>query len=203
VIRLPLVSNPVTLPPLEETLAQIRAGKMAIVVDDERPDAEGDLVMAAERVTPREVNFMAINARGIVSVAIPERRMRELGIPLLPASGTAEDAEQVGASVESRIGVTTGISAADRATTIQVLASERSGPEDVVMPGHIPPLMALSGGVLMRPGRAEAAVDLVRLAGMRPAAAICSILNEEGEAARMVELHEFGKTHFTPICSIR
>lgn len=192
-----------TLPPLEETLSQIRAGKMAILVSDERPEAEGDLVMAAERVSPRDVNFMAINARGIVSVAIPERRMRELGIPLLPASDADEDAQQVGASVESRTGVTTGISAADRATTIQVLASERSGPDDVVMPGHIPPLMALSGGVLMRPGRAEAAVDLVRLAGMRPAAAICSILNEEGEAARMMELEEFSKTHFTPICSIR
>jgi 3,4-dihydroxy 2-butanone 4-phosphate synthase/GTP cyclohydrolase II len=191
-----------TPPPLEETLAQIRAGKMVILVSDERQDSEGELVMAAERVTPSEVNFMATNARGIVSVAIPERRMRELGIPLLPASGASDDAEQVGASVESRTGVSTGISAADRAKTIQVLASERSGPEDLVMPGHVPPLMALSGGVLMRAGRAEAAVDLVRLAGMRPAAALCTILNEEGEAARMAELHEFSKAHLMPIASV-
>ncbi len=153
---------------LERAFAQISAGKMVVITPEGRDDSECDLVMAAERVTPEHVNFMARYGRGIISVAITEKRMRELRIPLLPASEGRDANEQVGASVEARRGVSTGISAGDRARTIQTVASATSGPDDLVMPGHIPPLMALEGGVLMRIGRAETAVDLVRMAGMRP-----------------------------------
>lgn len=176
---------------------------MAVLVPDERADAEGDLVMAAEKVTADQVNFMARHARGIISVAIAEKRMRELGIPLLPINGSMGESEQVGASVEAREGVSTGISASDRAQTIRTVASDTSRPEDLVMPGHVPPLMALSGGVLMRTGRAEGAVDLVRLAGMRPAAAVVAVLRDDGAAAHIEDLREFSCLHGVPICSIK
>ncbi|MBE3602924.1 GTP cyclohydrolase II [bacterium] len=188
---------------LEDAFRQIRAGKMVVMVSDDSENGEGDLVMAAEKVTPAHVNFMVIHGRGVVSVALPEKRMRELGIPLVPSSQGDDFAEPAGALVEAREGVTTGISANDRARTIQVLASDKSGPEDLVMPGHVLPLMALSGGVMMRIGRAEGAVDLARAAGMRPVAASCAILREDGEAARMAELREFAATHDLPICFIR
>ncbi len=188
---------------LEQAFRQIRAGKMVVMVSDDSDFGEGDLVMAAEKVTPAHVNFMVIHGRGVVSVALPERRMRELGIPLVPSSQGDDFAEQAGALVEAREGVTTGISANDRACTIQVLASDKSGPEDLVMPGHVLPLMALSGGVMMRIGRAEGAVDLARGAGMRPAAVSCAILREDGEAARLPELREFATTHDLPLCFVR
>jgi 3,4-dihydroxy 2-butanone 4-phosphate synthase / GTP cyclohydrolase II len=189
--------------PLEEAFNQIREGQMVVMIAEERPDAEGDLVMAAEKVTPDHVNFMAREARGVVSVALTDKRFRELGIPLAPSSDTANATEQAGALVEAREGVTTGISAADRACTIGVLASNTTGPEDIVMPGHVLPLMALSGGVMMRMGRAEGAVDLVRSARMRSAAALCTILRDDGEAARLPELVEFAKKHSMPVCFIK
>ncbi len=185
-------------PELEEAFDRIRAGKMVVLVG---PSGEGDVVMAAEKVIPEQVNFMARYARGIVSVAIPERRLRELRIPLIPNRSGEEGAELVGASVEAREGTTTGISAGDRAKTIQTIASDQCGPDDIVMPGHVPPLMALPGGVLMRIGRAEGAVDLVRMAGMRPYAALCEILREDGYSARLPELKEFAQAHSLPICT--
>jgi 3,4-dihydroxy 2-butanone 4-phosphate synthase/GTP cyclohydrolase II len=188
---------------IEEVFSAIRAAGMVVMVRDDDEDAEGDLVMAAERVTPQDVNFMATHGRGIVSVALPERRIRELGIPLVAPNMSETPAEQAGALVEAREGVTTGISAFDRARTIQVLASSKSTPEDLVMPGHVLPLMALSGGVMMRFGRAEGAVDLVRSAGMRPAAALCAILREDGEAARLPQLREFAEAHSLPLCIMR
>lgn len=188
---------------LEEAFRQIRSGKMVVMASDDSDSGEGDLVMAAEKITPAHVNFMVIHGRGVVSVALPERRMRELGIPLVPSSPGDDFAEPAGALVEAREGVTTGISANDRARTIQVLASEKSGPEDLVMPGHVLPLMALSGGVMMRIGRAEGAVDLARGAGMRPVAGCCAILREDGEAARLPELREFASSHGLPLCFIR
>lgn len=188
---------------LEEAFRQIRSGKMVVMVSDDSDSGEGDLVMAAEKITPAHVNFMVIHGRGVVSVAMPERRMRELGIPLVPSRQGDDFAEPAGALVEAREGVTTGISANDRARTIQVLASEKSGPEDLVMPGHVLPLMALSGGVMMRIGRAEGAVDLARGAGMRPMASCCAILREDGEAARLPELREFASVHGLPLCFIR
>ncbi len=173
------------------------------MVADQRDDADGDLVMAAAKVTPASVNFMTREGRGIVSVAITDRRMRELGIPLATASENGDTREQAGALVEAREGVTTGISAADRARTIGVIASKDSTPESIVMPGHVLPLMALSGGVMMRIGRAEGAVDAVRCAGLEPCAALCAILREDGEAARLPELREFAARHSMPLFFIR
>jgi 3,4-dihydroxy 2-butanone 4-phosphate synthase / GTP cyclohydrolase II len=189
--------------PLEEVFSNIRDGGMAVMVHDDREDAEGDVVFAAEKVTPAHTNFMARHARGIISVAIAEKRMRELGIPLVQPTGGDNVTEQAGALVEAREGVTTGISAGDRARTIQTVASDKSGPGDLVMPGHVLPLMALSGGVMMRSGRAEGAVDLVRCAGMRPYAALCAILCEDGEAAEAAELREFAQKHSLPLFVIK
>ncbi len=186
-----------------EVFARLRAGRMVVMAPEGSKDAEGDLVMAAEAAAPEDVNFMVREGRGIVSVAIPEKRMRELGIPLVRANEDGFPPEQAGALVEAREGVTTGISAGDRARTIQVVASPKSGREDLVMPGHVLPLMALSGGVMMRLGRAEGAVDLVKSAGMRPAAALCAILREDGEAARLGELREFARRHSMPLVLVR
>jgi 3,4-dihydroxy 2-butanone 4-phosphate synthase/GTP cyclohydrolase II len=188
---------------IEEVFSHIRAARMVVMVSDDNEEAEGDLVMAAEKLTAEHVNFMAIHGRGVVSVALPERRIRELGIPLVVSNQAEGLVEQAGALVEAREGVTTGISAFDRARTIQVLASDKSGPEDLVMPGHVLPLMALTGGVMVRMGRAEGAVDLVRSAGMRPAAALCAILRDDGEAARFPELRAFAEAHSLPVCIIR
>jgi 3,4-dihydroxy 2-butanone 4-phosphate synthase/GTP cyclohydrolase II len=188
---------------IEEAFSAIRAARMVVMISDEHEDAEGDLVMAAERLVPEHVNFMVSHGRGIVSVALPERRIRELGIPLVVTNQAEPPGEQAGALVEAREGVTTGISAFDRARTIQVLASDKSTPDDLVMPGHVLPLMALSGGVMMRMGRAEGAVDLVRSAGMRPAAALCAILREDGEAARLPQLREFAAAQSLPLFIIR
>jgi 3,4-dihydroxy 2-butanone 4-phosphate synthase/GTP cyclohydrolase II len=188
---------------IEEVFSAIRAARMVVMVNDQHGETEGDLVMAAEKVTPEHVNFMATHGRGVVSVALPERRLRELGIPLVAANQADPRVEQAGALVEAREGVTTGISAFDRARTIQVLASNKSTPDDLVMPGHVLPLMALSGGVMMRMGRAEGAVDLVRSAGMRPVACLCAILREDGEAARLPELQQFAARHSLPLFILR
>jgi 3,4-dihydroxy 2-butanone 4-phosphate synthase/GTP cyclohydrolase II len=188
---------------LDEVFAAVESGGMVVMVAEERADAEGDLVMAAGKVTPDAVNFMVRHARGIVSVALEEKRMRELGIPLVPSVGGDETAEQMGALVEAREGVTTGISAADRARTISVIASEQSTQRDIVMPGHVLPLLALSGGVMVRIGRAEGAVDVVRCAGLPPWAALCAILNDDGQAARLDELQRFAARHKLPIFFIK
>lgn len=183
---------------MEDIFSHIRSGKMVVMASSDNDDAEGDLVIAAEKISVGAVNYMVQNARGIVSVAIPERRMRELGIPLVPSTQPADVLEQAGALVEARKGVTTGISAGDRCRTIQVLASDTSGPEDLVMPGHVLPLMALSGGVMMRTGRAEGAVDLIRGSGLRPVAALCGILRDDGEAANYAELRDFAQKQSLP-----
>ena len=184
---------------MEDAFSQIRAARMAVLVSGTGDEVEGDLVMAAEKVVPQHVNFMVTEGRGVVSVALPEKRMRELGIPLVPSNMGGDPLEQAGALVEAREGVTTGISAADRSVTIGILAADNSGPENLVMPGHVLPLMARSGGVMMRMGRAEGAVDLVRSAGMRPVAALCAILREDGEAAGLSELREFAAAHELPL----
>jgi 3,4-dihydroxy 2-butanone 4-phosphate synthase/GTP cyclohydrolase II len=190
--------------PLEEVFAQIRDGRMVVMIAEERDDAEGDLVMAAEKVTPDHVNFLTREARGIVSVAITDKRMRELGIPLSHTTDNGSSLpEQAGALIDAREGATTGISAADRSRVIQIVASPECGPEDIVMPGHILPLMSLSGGVMIRSGRAEGAVDLVRCAGLDPAAALCTVLCDDGEAARLPELRKFAADHNLPLFFIK
>jgi len=188
---------------LDEVFAALEAGGMVVMVAEERADAEGDLVMAAGKVTPDHVNFMVRYGRGIVSVALDEKRMRELAIPTVPSSGGEDVTEQMGALVEARDGVTTGISAADRARTIAVIASERSTSRDIVMPGHVLPLMALSGGVMVRIGRAEGAVDVARCAGLPPCAALCAILNDDGQAARLEDLRKFAALHKLPMFFIK
>ncbi len=151
---------------LEEIFSTLRDGKMVVMVAEEREDAEGDLVMAAEKITPDDINFMAREARGVISVAIPEKRFRALGIPLQPSTDNGDSNEQAGVLIDAREGATTGISAGDRARVISVVAFDESRHDDIVMPGHILPLMALSGGVMVRIGRAEGAVDLMRSAGI-------------------------------------
>src|SRR5260370_10751179 len=188
---------------LEEVFSELRDGKMVVMVAEEREDAEGDLVMAAEKITPDDINFMAREARGVVSVALPDKRFRELGIPLMPSTDNGNSIEQVGALIDAREGATTGISAADRARVISVVSFDESRHDDIVMPGHVLPLMALGGGVMMRIGREEGAVDLVRSAGMSPAAALCTMLRDDGQAARLSELREFATQHSIPICFIK
>ncbi len=187
----------------EEIFAALRDGNMVVMIAEEREDAEGDLVMAAEKITPDKINFMARDARGIISVAIIDKRFRELGITLAPSTENGNSAEQAGSLIDAREGATTGISAADRSRVISVVADEKSGTEDIVMPGHVLPLMALSGGVMMRMGRAEGAVDLMRAAGMQPVAALCTVLRDDGEAARLSELREFAVKHSLPIAHIK
>lgn len=194
---------PVPTATLEEIFAALRDGNMVVMMVEERDDAEGDVVMAAEKITPDQINFMAREARGVVSVALPDKRFRELGIPLAPSTDNGNSTEQAGALIDARKGATTGISASDRARVIAVVASEESRNEDIVMPGHVLPLMALGGGVMMRMGRAEGAVDLMRSAGLAPAAALCTILRDDGEAARLSELREFAARHSLPIYFIK
>ena len=189
--------------PLEEIFSALRDGKMVVMIAEEREDAEGDLVMAAEKITPDDINFMAREARGVISVAIPDKRFRELGIPLQPSTDNGDSNEQAGVLIDARQGATTGISASDRARVISVVAFDESRRDDIVMPGHILPLMALSGGVMVRSGRAEGAVDLMRSAGVSPVAALCTILREDGEAARLKELREFAARHSVPICYVK
>src|SRR5579863_8956690 len=188
---------------LEEVFSALRDGKMVVMVAEEREDAEGDLVMAAEKITADDINFMAREARGIISVAIPDKRFRELGIPLMPSTDNGNSLEQVGSLIDARQGATTGISAADRARVISVVSFQESRHDDIVMPGHVLPLMALGGGVMMRMGRAEGAVDLMRSAGMSPAAALCTMLRDDGRAAGLSELREFAAAHSIPICYIK
>jgi 3,4-dihydroxy 2-butanone 4-phosphate synthase/GTP cyclohydrolase II len=179
--------------PIDELLPDVRAGKMVLLVD-ERADGEGALCLAAERVTPQAVNFLAAHARGLICVALTEGRMRHLGIPLL-AGPTSSRQPAFGASIEARHGVSTGISASDRARTIAVTVTDGAGPGDLAMPGHVFPVQVQRGGVLARTRHPEAAVDLMRLAGLKPAAVFCTVLSEEGAVAGAGELAELARTH--------
>ena len=170
---------------MEAALDDVRNGRMVILADG--ADGEANLCMAAELVTPDAVNFMATHARGLVEIALTKKRMHALGIPLMVPEAAASR-KPYGASIEARRGVTTGISAADRAATIQAVMADGAGPNDVVMPGHVFPVLARDGGVLVRAAATEAAVDLVRVAGLQPAAATCTILDDQGSLARRADL---------------
>src|SRR5947207_11289912 len=176
-----------------EAIEEFRAGHMIIIVDDEDRENEGDLACAAEKVTPEIINFMARFGRGLICLPLTEERLDELQIPLQVSEteNTASRGTAFCVSIEARRGVTTGISAADRATTIQVAVDPRSRPSDLARPGHISPLRARKGGVLVRPGQTEAVVDLARIAGMIPAGVICEIMNDDGTMARVPDLIEF------------
>src|SRR6266404_6379273 len=176
-------------------IEEIRAGRMVVVVDDEDRENEGDLTLAAETVKPEAINFMAKFGRGLICVAMTEERLDHLRIGMMTAENTSPYGTAFCESVEAREGVTTGISAHDRAHTIQVLIDPKSRPGDLVRPGHTFPLRARKGGVLVRAGQTEASVDLAHLAGMVPAGVICEIMNDDGTMARVPQLIEFCRQH--------
>lgn len=189
--------------PIARVLEEIRKGRMVIVTDDEDRENEGDLVMAASKVTPQSVNFMAQYGRGLICVPVTEERATHLGLQRMVAHNRELHATDFTVSVDAAHGTTTGISARDRAATIKVLSNPKAGPKDLRQPGHIFPLQATEGGVLRRAGHTEAAVDLARMAGLDPSGVICEILNEDGSMARLPDLLKFRKKHGLTICSIR
>jgi 3,4-dihydroxy 2-butanone 4-phosphate synthase/GTP cyclohydrolase II len=189
---------------VQTAIDAVRSGKFVILVDDEDRENEGDLCLAAERVTPEAVNFMAVHGRGLVCVTLSEEQVKRLELPMMGAPGhrTARLGTAFTVSIEARDGVTTGISAADRAHTIRVAASQNARPEDVVVPGHVFPLQARRGGVLVRAGQTEGSVDLARLAGLSPAGVICEIIRDDGEMARLPDLEQFAQRHGLAILTI-
>lgn len=180
---------------IEELVADIRNGRMVIIVDDEDRENEGDLVCASSKITPDLINFMATHGRGLICAPISQEAAERLGLPLMVRRNTESHGTNFTVAVDAASGVSTGISSADRARTVQVLANPLSEPQDLVRPGHILPLQAKQGGVLRRAGHTEAAVDLARLAGLEPAGVICEILNEDGSMARLPQLLEFAGKH--------
>src|ERR671915_1536970 len=181
--------------PIEEIVEDIKAGKMVIVCDDEDRENEGDLTMAAELVTPEAINFMATHGRGLICLPMAEDLVDRLDIPQTTVHNSSRMGTGFTVSIEAREGITTGISAADRAHTCRVAVDDATGPEDLVMPGHVFPLRAKKGGVLQRAGQTEAAVDLSRLAGLKPAGVICEIMKEDGTMARVPDLEKFSEEH--------
>ncbi|HST54041.1 MAG TPA: 3,4-dihydroxy-2-butanone-4-phosphate synthase [Pyrinomonadaceae bacterium] len=180
---------------IEEAAADLREGRLIIIVDDEDRENEGDLVCAAELVTPEAVNFMATHARGLICMPLTEERCDELHLTMQVADNTSFLGTAFTVSIEARKGVTTGISASDRATTILTAVDPKTRPQDLARPGHVFPLRAKKGGVLVRPGQTEASVDLARIAGLYPAGVICEIMNEDGTMARLPQLEEFAARH--------
>jgi 3,4-dihydroxy 2-butanone 4-phosphate synthase/GTP cyclohydrolase II len=187
---------------IEEAAADIRAGRMVIIVDDESRENEGDLACAAECVTPELINFMATHARGLICMPLTEERCDELHLTMQVNDNTSFFGTAFTVSVEARKGVTTGISASDRATTILTAVDPRTRPQDLARPGHVFPLRARKGGVLVRPGQTEAIVDLARIAGLEPAGVICEIMNADGTMARLPQLAEFARAHDLKIISV-
>ena len=186
----------------EEIIADIKAGKMVILVDEEDRENEGDLVFAADFVTPEAVNFMARFARGLICLTLTEERCRQLQLPPMAQENRSSHGTAFTVSIEAATGVTTGISAHDRARTVQTAVARGAKPEDIVQPGHIFPIAAEPGGVLVRAGHTEAGCDLTALAGLTPAAVICEIMKDDGSMARLPDLIEFGKEHSLKIGTI-
>jgi 3,4-dihydroxy 2-butanone 4-phosphate synthase/GTP cyclohydrolase II len=191
------------LAPVKDIIADIRAGRMVILVDEEDRENEGDVVLAAEFVTPEAINFMVKHCRGLVCLTLTEERCRQLGLEQMVRHNRTPHGTAFTASIEAATGVTTGISAHDRARTIQVAVARNAKPDDIVMPGHIFPLTAQKGGVLIRAGHTEAGCDLAQLAGLEPAAVICEILKDDGTMARLPDLIEFAAEHGLKIGAIR
>ncbi|HEY5672613.1 MAG TPA: bifunctional 3,4-dihydroxy-2-butanone-4-phosphate synthase/GTP cyclohydrolase II [Malonomonas sp.] len=187
---------------IEAALEDIRQGKMVILVDDEDRENEGDLVIAAEKSTPEAINFMAKEGRGLICLSLTEARADELELPLMVRDNSSSFGTAFTVSIEARRGVTTGISAADRSHTIQVAVADETVARDLARPGHVFPLRAKKGGVMVRAGQTEGSVDLARLAGLKPAGVICEIMNEDGTMARMPQLKVFAERHGLKIISI-
>lgn len=191
-----------SLATIEEAIEDLRAGKICIIVDDEDRENEGDLACAAELVTPEIINFMAKYGRGLICMPLTEERCDELHLTMQVVDNTSSFGTAFTVSIEARKGVTTGISAADRAHTIRTAVNPRTRPADLARPGHIFPLRARKGGVLIRPGQTEAVVDLARIAGLQPAGVICEIMNDDGTMARLPELMTFAREHDLKIVSV-
>lgn len=189
---------------VEEAIEDFRAGKFVIVVDDEDRENEGDLTIAADKATPQAINFMATYGRGLICLSMTRQRLDDLHIPLMvrESSNTARYGTAFTVSIDARHGISTGISAYDRSYTIQVAIDGQSTPEDLAMPGHIFPLRAVDGGVMVRAGQTEASVDLARMAGLYPAGVICEIMNDDGTMARMPELEVMAAEHDIKIISV-
>ena len=184
-----------SLSPIQEIIDEVRAGRMVILVDDEDRENEGDLIFAAEFVTPEKINFMAKHGRGLICMPVTESHARRLNLAPMVASNRSVHGTNFTVSIEAASGVTTGISAADRAHTIRVAAAATARADDIVQPGHIFPLIAQNGGVLVRAGHTEACCDLAQLAGLYPAAVLCEIMKDDGTMARLPDLVEFGRAH--------
>jgi len=180
---------------VEEAVEEIRQGRMVVLVDDEDRENEGDLTLAAEKITPDAINFMAKYGRGLICLPLTEDRCDELRVPLMSPINTSVHGTAFTEAIDARVGVTTGISASDRAVTILTAIDPKTKPQDLARPGHIFPLRARNGGVLVRAGQTEASVDLARIAGLYPAGVICEIMNEDGTMARVLQLIEFCKEH--------
>ncbi len=187
---------------ITDIIAELKAGRMVILVDEEDRENEGDLVLAADFVTPEAINFMARYGRGLICLTLTEARCRQLNLPLMVRDNRAPLGTAFTVSIEAATGVTTGISAHDRARTIQAAVAPNARPDDIVQPGHIFPLMSQAGGVLVRAGHTEAGCDLAQLAGLSPTAVICEVLNEDGSMARLPDLLEFGRRHGLKIGTI-
>jgi 3,4-dihydroxy 2-butanone 4-phosphate synthase/GTP cyclohydrolase II len=187
---------------IEEIIEDFRQGKMVVLMDDEDRENEGDLIIAAEKVRPEDINFMAKHARGLVCLTLTRDRCRQLKLPLMVETSASPFGCNFTVSIEASSGVTTGISAADRARTIQAAVAIDARPEDIIQPGHIFPVMANEGGVLRRAGHTEAGCDLAKLAGLTPASAICEIMNEDGSMARKDDLEKFAGQHNLKIGTI-
>ncbi|MEK9905104.1 MAG: 3,4-dihydroxy-2-butanone-4-phosphate synthase [Rhodospirillales bacterium] len=190
------------LSPIDEIIDEARNGRMFVLVDDEDRENEGDLVIPAQMATPEVINFMAKHGRGLICLSLTSKRVEELGLPLMPQDNRQRQSTAFTVSIEAREGVTTGISAPDRARTISVAIDPSSEKHDIVTPGHVFPLQARDGGVLVRAGHTEAAVDISRLAGLNPSGVICEIMNEDGTMSRLPELIKFAQYHGMKIGAI-
>jgi 3,4-dihydroxy 2-butanone 4-phosphate synthase/GTP cyclohydrolase II len=197
-----VVMDPDPIKRVRLALEDIRAGRMVILVDDEDRENEGDLVCATEAVTPEIINFMAKHGRGLICLTLTEERVRALGLPMMATNNQSPFHTAFTVSIEARSGVTTGISASDRSQTCKVAIDPASGPQDLVTPGHIFPLKARDGGVLVRTGQTEGSVDLARLAELTPSGVICEIMNDDGTMARLPDLLKFGEEHQIRVCTV-
>src|ERR1700736_4003228 len=187
---------------VEEAVEEIRQGRMIVLVDDEDRENEGDLTMAAEKISPEAINFMSKYGRGLICLTLTEQRCDELHLPLMSPINTSVHGTAFTEAVDARVGVTTGISASDRAITILTAIDPKTKPQDLARPGHMFPLRARNGGVLVRAGQTEASVDLARIAGLTPAGVICEIMNEDGSMARVPQLLEFCKEHNLKVLTV-
>jgi 3,4-dihydroxy 2-butanone 4-phosphate synthase/GTP cyclohydrolase II len=188
---------------IEDAIKDIKKGKMVILVDDEDRENEGDLTLAASKVTPQAINFMAKEGRGLICLSLTPERVEELQLPMMSESNTSHFGTAFTVSIEAREGVTTGISAADRSKTIKTAINPKKGPEDIARPGHTFPLKAKPGGVLQRAGQTEGSVDLARLAGLTPAGVICEIMDDDGTMARVPQLAKFAKKHKLKMITVK